>query len=211
MVILKFSKTSTAALVSHVDTLRTMTCLIRRAGVSAEYSRGYNPHMELGFSAPLALGVESLCEYVSIRTDFAPDLVDRLNAVAPNGLHFDAIFNAEVNLASAFDRALYKISANGIGNFVQELLGDSYSISYPDRGETVVKEVSARIFGAEKCDEDSLFVTLAIGNDSLRPDRLARHMMNTHGLSGDYSIVKIAAYAGEVAADDFLAARSARP
>ena len=50
MVILKFEKTSTAALAAHVDTLRAVTYIFRRAGLEVEYSQGYNPHMELGFS-----------------------------------------------------------------------------------------------------------------------------------------------------------------
>ena len=77
MVVFKFQKTSTSALAAHVDTLRAVTYVFRRANLPVEYSHGFNPHMELGFSAPLALGVESLCEYVSAKMPFEEGLVPR--------------------------------------------------------------------------------------------------------------------------------------
>ena len=204
MIVLKFEKTGTAALVSHVDNLRAVTYIFRRAGLQAEYSQGFNPHMELGFSSPIALGVESLAEYVSVKTEYNADLLDKLNAVSPVGIRFTKLFNAEVNLASTFNRATYKVVAQGIGNVISEILHPMYAISYQEKGEWVEKNVSNRIFGAEKVDSDTALVTLAIGNDNLRPDRLLTHIMREHNLTGDYRITKVAAFVNDVPADDYL-------
>ncbi|MCH5157330.1 MAG: DUF2344 domain-containing protein [Clostridiales bacterium] len=204
MLIIKFEKTGTAALVSHVDNLRAVTYIFRRAGLDAEYSQGFNPHMELGFSSPIALGVESLAEYVSVKAPYSDDLLDKLNAVCPSGLCFTKIFNAEVNLASTFNRATYKVQAQGIGNVIDEILQPSYAISYQEKGQWVGKTVSDRIHGAEKVDDDTALVTLAIGNDNLRPDRLVTHIMREHNVHGDYRITKLQAYVNDTPADEYL-------
>lgn len=205
MIVLKFEKISTAALVSHIDNLRAVTYVLRRAGVDVEYSQGYNPHMELGFSSPLALGVESIAEYVSVKTDYAEDLLERLNAVCPAGLGFTGTFNvADVNLAAVINRAEYTVYAEGIGEVIAEILQPNYTISYEDKGSVVTKDVSARIYGAVAVDSDTARVTLATGNDNLRPDRLVRYLMEKHGLTGDYSIVKTKAFVNDLDADEFL-------
>lgn len=204
MVILKFEKTSTSALVSHVDNLRAVTYIFRRAGLQAEYSQGFNPHMELGFSSPIALGVESLAEYVTVKTGYSQDLLDRLNAVCPRGIRFTKIFNANVNLASTFNRATYRIEAEGIGDVICEISHPMFTISYLEKGQWVTKNVANRIFGAEKIDANTALVTLAIGNDNLRPDRLVTHLMRTHNLTSDYRITKLQAYVNDTPADEYL-------
>ncbi len=190
-------------MVSHVDNLRAVTYLIRRAGVQAEYSRGFNPHIELGFSPPIALGVESLAEYVSVKTA-AADVLERLNAASPPGISFVRQWQADVNLAAKLDSALYRLEAAGIGDVIGEITASGYTISYDERGKTVVKDVSAGILSAERRDRDEALVTLAIGNNNLRPDRLVLHLMKKHDLPGDYRITKLAAYAGGVDADTYL-------
>lgn len=205
MVVLKFEKISTAALVSHIDNLRAVTYALRRAGIKVEYSQGYNPHMELGFSSPLALGVESIAEYVSLKAEYAPDILERLNAVCPDGLSFTRVFNVpDVNLAAIINRADYTVYADGIGDVIEEVLQPNYTITYEEKGSQVSKDVSSRIFGAVAVDSDVARVTLATGNDNLRPDRLARYLMDKHALSGDYSIVKIKAYVNDLDADEYL-------
>ena len=191
-------------MVSHVDNLRAVTYIFRRAGVQAEYSQGFNPHMELGFSSPIALGVESRAEYVSVKTAYDESLLDRLNAVSPAGIRFVAIFNGEVNLASTLNRATYRVEAQGIGDVICEILASDYAITYQEKGEWVTKTVSSRIFDAKKIDGNTALVTLAIGNDNLRPDRLVTHLMRQHSLKGDYRIIKLQVYVNDVDADTYL-------
>lgn len=204
MLIFKFTKTGPAALVSHVDNLRAVTYLMRRAGVAAQYSQGFNPHMELGFSAPIALGVESLAEYVSVKTAETANLLARLNAASPDGIRFVAQWNADVNLAAVFNRAKYKLEFDGVGEIIDEITAPNYSIDYLERGNWVTKDVSAKIFSAERLNIDSCVVTLATGNDNLRPDRLVNHLLRAHGRTCDYKIVKLQAFANDLPADEYL-------
>lgn len=88
---LRFEKTGAAAMLGHLDLLRELPRVIRRAGVKTYYSRGFHPKPELSFGPALALGVASLEEYVDARLLQAPDaatLLPALNAAASPGLVF---------------------------------------------------------------------------------------------------------------------------
>lgn len=195
-----------SSLAAHVDTLRAITYTLRRAKIEAEYSQGYNPHMELAFSPPLPLGVESHAEYVAVKTKGEEkDVLNRLNAVCPVGLRFTKSFTVNsVNLAAKLNRAEYVLSAKGIGRVIDEITADGYCISYENRGEIVTKNVSDGIFSAMPLSDDQAVVTLAIGNSNVRPDRLVNHLINVHSLQGDYSVTKTACYVNDLLADEWL-------
>ncbi len=206
MLVLKFTKTSTSALAAHVDTLRAVTYLLRRAQLDVAYSQGYNPHIELGFSPPLPLGVESCAEYVSAKADYTADVLSKVNAVCPKGMSFTAAWDVNVNLAAKINRAEYIVYADGIGNLIDQILVPDYTISYLEKGEVVHKNVAERIFDAERISDDQARMTLAIGNENLRPDRVVNHLITANGLDEDYRIVKVNSYVDDVNADDFLTA-----
>lgn len=62
---------------------------VRRAGLNAEYSHGFNPQMQMVFGAPLSLGFTSDSEYAdfSFSEDYEPEYVlGKLNESLPSGL-----------------------------------------------------------------------------------------------------------------------------
>ena len=205
MLILKFTKTENSSLVSHIDNLRAVTHVFRRAKVAVEYSKGFNPHMELGFSAPISLGVESVAEYVSAKAEMQDDILAKLNANCPKGMSFVALYEKKVNLAATLNRAEYVLTANGIGDVIDQVLAPNYTITYTEKRVEVSKDVSSKIFFAEKIDENSAKVVLACGNSNLRPDRLVLHLMATNNLTGDYKILKTKMFVDDLDADEFLA------
>jgi radical SAM-linked protein len=90
---LRFTKTGPVALLGHLDLIRELPRVIRRAGVRTAYTRGFHPKPDMTFSPALSLGVASLGEYLDVRLSGAPDpaeLVARLNRAAPEGLAFDS-------------------------------------------------------------------------------------------------------------------------
>lgn len=203
MIVLKFTKTSTSALAAHVDTLRAVTYLLRRAQLDVEYSQGFNPHIELGFSPPLPLGVESYAEYVSVKTKDV-NVAERVNAVCPQGMSILREWDVQVNLAARINRAEYIFTANGIGDVVSQILVPNYTINYVEKGEVVHKDVSSRIFDACRIDKDNAKVLLSVGNENLRPDRLLLSLMAANGIDCDYKIVKTRAFVDEKEVDEYL-------
>lgn len=90
---LRFEKTGPMALLGHLDLLRELPRVIRRAGCRTHYTRGFRPKPELALGPALSLGVASLDEYADISLIDPPPaqaLLERLNSAAPAGLRFTA-------------------------------------------------------------------------------------------------------------------------
>jgi radical SAM family uncharacterized protein/radical SAM-linked protein len=86
-----YSKTGATALLGHLDLMRELPRIIRRAGIRTSYSEGFHPKPELSMGPALGLGTLSLGELIDVRLITALDantLVERLNAVCPQGLRF---------------------------------------------------------------------------------------------------------------------------
>ena len=79
---LKFKKVGNLQYISHLDLQRTFNRVIKRSGIPAWYTQGFNPHMKLVFSSPLSIGTESVCEYLdlSMQGDITcEEIMERLN------------------------------------------------------------------------------------------------------------------------------------
>lgn len=90
---LKITKGNEIRYVSHLDFAGTIERVIRRAGLPAAYSEGFNPHMKLAFASALAVGVTSEAEYLDLELTDAPDLAgieSRLKAQMPAGIELKA-------------------------------------------------------------------------------------------------------------------------
>ena len=89
--VIKFTKESEIKFISHLDLMRTIQRIIRRGKLPVEYSRGFNPHMNLSIAQPLSVGVYSMGEYLDIVFTEELDeqvVVDRLNENTPRGIKF---------------------------------------------------------------------------------------------------------------------------
>ena len=85
---LRYEKLGRAVLLGHLDLVREVPRILRRAGAPLWYSQGFHPKPVMTFGPALSLGVPSFEEYVDIKTTEAIELtgwVDRLNAVCPGG------------------------------------------------------------------------------------------------------------------------------
>ena len=56
---IRFCKVGALSYISHLDLMRTMTRVMKRAHLPIRYTGGYNPKPHLVFSAPLPVGAES--------------------------------------------------------------------------------------------------------------------------------------------------------
>ena len=88
---LRFEKTGPAALLGHLDLIRELPRVIRRAGVRTHYTEGFHPKPAMSYGPALSLGIASLDEYVDCKLIEAPDprtLIARLDGAAAEGFHF---------------------------------------------------------------------------------------------------------------------------
>jgi hypothetical protein len=76
---LRFAKTGAVALLGHLDLIRELPRVIRRAGIKTAYTEGFHPKPDMSFGPALSLGVASLDEYADIKL-LDPPPVDELVA-----------------------------------------------------------------------------------------------------------------------------------
>ncbi len=101
---LKFTKGEEVKYISHLDLMRTFQRAIRRADIPIAYSSGFNPHQEISFGAPLALGTSSSAEYVDIKLakQMEPaEVSERLNKSLPQGIRISGGIILSENAKSA--------------------------------------------------------------------------------------------------------------
>ena len=87
--LIKFSKGQNIKFIGHLDLMRTLQRMIRRSGIPAEYSRGFNPHINMSIAQPLSVGVYSCGEYMDLYLEQSiseKKVMEKLNNSAPSGI-----------------------------------------------------------------------------------------------------------------------------
>lgn len=116
---LKFIKVGALQYISHLDLQRTMARVLARSRIPVWYTEGFNPHIKLVFAAPLAVGVESVCEFLDIRvTGEIPcgEIVRRLNDELTDELRVVEAYYPDTKFSEiAAADYVYKIKTAGAG------------------------------------------------------------------------------------------------
>ncbi|MBI4700550.1 MAG: TIGR03960 family B12-binding radical SAM protein [Deltaproteobacteria bacterium] len=116
---LRFEKLGPATLLGHLDLVRELPRVLRRADVPMVYTLGYHPKPAMSFGPALPLGCASLDEHVDVRllplldAPALTDLVARLNAASPAGLNFlqaSRLAHEEPGLGELVNGARYVIA-----------------------------------------------------------------------------------------------------
>jgi radical SAM family uncharacterized protein/radical SAM-linked protein len=112
---LAFSKLDRAIFASHLDLIRGLTRVCRRAGLALYYTQGFHPKALMSFAPALSVGIASLSEYLDIALQESgpydcADLPARLSKVAPQGLSFSAarrLDPRDAKLSGVINQAVY--------------------------------------------------------------------------------------------------------
>lgn len=89
--LVKYTKEGEIKFISHLDLMRTIQRVIRRAKLPIEYSKGFNPHMSLSIAQPLSVGVYSCGEYLDVvftEELKEEEIIDSLNKHTVGGVKF---------------------------------------------------------------------------------------------------------------------------
>jgi len=106
---LRYRKLGRVAYLGHLDLVRHLPRIFRRAGLEIAYSAGFHPHPDFSYGPALGLGIPSLGEVLDVRLidQLAPDeLLRRLNRVTLDGIAF-----TEAALVGVNDRSLGRVLA----------------------------------------------------------------------------------------------------
>ena len=174
-----FSKTGRARFISHLDLVRTMTRVVRRAEIPLWYTEGFNRHPYLTFASPLSLGFEGLRESMDIRLEEEmpyDELVARLNAALSEG--FEVISAAEaLHKVGALTAARYRLRFDCPPDKIEALLSQAEIIVEKRTKKKTVKSLDIRPAFADAQvnahgEGAEVTVTLPVGNDTVNPNLL---------------------------------------
>jgi radical SAM family uncharacterized protein/radical SAM-linked protein len=85
------TKLGRAAYLGHLDLIRHLPRVFRRAGIELHYTQGFNPRPDFSFPPALGLGLPGLAEVLDVKLSELIDpaeLVARLDAVSLDGVRF---------------------------------------------------------------------------------------------------------------------------
>jgi radical SAM-linked protein len=131
MILIEYSKLNGGQFIPHLDMLKHLTKIIRRTGISVKYSQGFNPHILIYMSSPIALGLKSLSEYCLLDTDALADgFVEKFNACAPKGIRCVRAFNTDKKVKLALGvvvmsrKAVLSLCEETISRGLQDMVRD---------------------------------------------------------------------------------------
>ena len=204
MILIRYSKLNGAEFIPHLDTLRHLVKTVRRMDIPINYSKGFNPHMLIYMSSPIALGLKSESEFCLFDTDYnGGDFQELFNRNSPKGIRCEEVYfvDKKVGIVSDISSAIYEIS--GINHFdVNDILSsDSFTVF--DKRAEQEKEVRDRVKNLY-FDGDKLYAELAFGNVTLRPDYLIEKLVKSYGGSHPYAIKKSVRFLGGVEIGDYI-------
>ncbi len=219
-IICKYSKTGYLKYISHLDVLRFIQRSVKRAGINAKYSEGFNPHMKTSFGFPLSLGTESIGEYFELELNESIDLdlfINKMNSVMPNEMQIIKAGYSE-NSESLMKRCEYaqylinidsnKIDENKLNEYFDELLSEGVIYNRQKKNKKnklISKELNTKEFieflKAERVNDNkvkimAVFKTMETG--SMKVEEMIK-LINEKGFTIDYyTIIKIDALDNEM-------------
>jgi hypothetical protein len=132
---LQYRKVGAATLLGHLDLLRHLILLFRRAKLPLDYSKGFHPRAKLFFPQPLALGMFGVAEWMEVVLTKPVDdsVLDALNRASFEGLVFQRVREVQ-DPKEKISRAMqadYQIALSDKSCSVEEFLTQAAALEWP--------------------------------------------------------------------------------
>ncbi len=185
---IKFKKDESVKFISHLDMMKAFQRAVRRAGLAAEYSHGFNPQMQMIFGAPLSLGFTSDSEYAdfSFSIDYEPAYVfEALNIALPQGLPVldSGVRSINKNIMADIAYAGYEFDVKSDIAVVKlaDIIMESESLPVEKNRKGRVKTVDVRTMIVESAESSGkLKILVKAGNDQNLNPRLFTEALKLH-------------------------------
>jgi len=152
----RFTRGEAVKFIGHLDIMKVFERAIRRSSLPIAYSKGFNPHPQMVFGLPLAVGVTSDAEYADFELDGemdAAEFMNRLNESLPEGIRITAASykNTKENIMASIAAADYEIDifleepvpAASVSEKINRLLEqDSITVQKESKGE--IREINIK-------------------------------------------------------------------
>jgi radical SAM-linked protein len=183
MITIAFEKSDNAIYVAHTDILRSLNRTFRRAGISVNYSKGFNRHMNLKLTQPLPFGVASKEEWVSadIESEYSEnELLQLFNDNCPPFLKAYKAYkvDANPNLGGKVVASDYLIENDKAIEYKDKILDALKNMELTienKKRETIIKKVADLIYKVE-VGVNGIYILSGFGNNNLRMDLVSKRL-----------------------------------
>lgn len=211
MILIRYSKLKGAEFIPHLDTLRHLIKTTRRMQITMNYSQGFNPHVLMYMSSPIALGLKSESEYCLFDTTYTgSDFKELFNANSPKGIRCEEAHYVEskLNIACDITSAIYEISNVNEFDVNEVLKNDSFTVF--DKRAGVEKPVRDKIKNLY-FENGKLYAELLFGNVTLRPDYLIEKLTKTYGGDHAFAVKKSVKFLNGLTLLEYLKSKTTPP
>ena len=192
---LRFTKTGRMKFLGHLDLMRALLRAFRRARLPLAYSQGFNPKPRVQFGPALAVGIESLAEYLDLETTAAIDVEPALaaiNASLPGGLRVVTLAELPAGapgLAETLRAARYLVRvpdgvdpARAASTFATR---NEVTVLREKNGKQIRFPLDDWLLDVSPIDAGAFRMTLGLGGEgaSVRPDEVLLAMFGEAGRS----------------------------
>lgn len=176
----KYEKREEVKYVGHLDTMRTFIRCIKRTNIPVEYSKGFNPRIQISFALPLGVGVTSKCEFFDLTLEHkmnADMFLSELNSTLPDGFRVtEANYPEEKkSLMSLVREAVYEIKINDEIDYkkVEELFNQNEIIIEKKTEKGVsTKNIKEGIIDFKIENDVYIFHVIAGSNNNVNPNSI---------------------------------------
>lgn len=178
--VIKYSRGEEVKYISHLDFVRFIHRVIRRANLPMEFSQGFNPHPIMTVAMPLSVGVTASGELMKIGFDgdFSEEYIkDTLNENMPRGFEIKDVKKDNKYDFSKLDRAEYIVNIETDSQIDIDKFLENPELKVMKKSKSGIKEADIRpyIYKIEETEKGDGYITLkmciAAGNlYNLKPE-----------------------------------------
>ena len=199
---LLFKKEGRARYMSHLDLMRTMQRVFKRADVPLRHSEGFNPHPLMSIAMPLSVGAESVCELIDVELLSDMDesaLPGVLNPAFPEGITILRAYTPEKKFAEIQWLAVTGtlIYDGGASQAIVDALSDYFAAEQiiiskrSKKGITdfdIIPGIETVSFSVDSRCSVGVQAMLTVQNPTLNPELLVRALQqNRQALAPDFA------------------------
>lgn len=120
-----FDKDGDMKYISHLDTIRFLERLFKKANIKVKFSEGFHPRPKMSFGNPVSLGVEAYNEVMDLELAVEMDnaeLLSKMNEFCPDGITFKSIEDVPRKASITADFEIMKYEITGEDEFIQKIV-----------------------------------------------------------------------------------------
>ena len=120
-----FDKEGDMKYISHLDTIRFLERLFKKANIKVKFSEGFHPRPKMSFGNPVSLGVEAYNEVMDLELAVEMDneeLLSKMNEFCPDGITFKSIEDVPRKASITEDFEIMKYEITGEPEFIQKIV-----------------------------------------------------------------------------------------